>query len=183
MKKLFKEKIGSDKLLSLMAFVISLCTLYVFFYQTSLMKKQQYASVLPYLEISNTQVDGDYGFIIQNNGIGPAFINEINILYKDSIYRDKDLINFYKDVIVKQDTVLNLYNVSHATIRKGMIMPEKEIKYMLRLSNNVKNFKKKQSQLRHWLNDVIKIEIKYSSVYDEQWKIMYPETLAPIKLK
>lgn len=183
MKKLFKGKISSDRLLSIMAFGISLCTLYVFFYQTSLMKKQQYASVLPYLEIGNTEIDGDYGFILQNNGIGPAFIDEINIHYKDSVYNNTDVINFYRDIVVKQDTMLNLYNVSHATIRKGMLVPEKEVKYMLRLNNGVKNYEKKQSQLRQWLNGKIQVEIKYSSVYGEKWKIRYPETESPIKVK
>jgi len=183
MKKLFKKKISSDKLLSLMAFVISLCTLYVFFYQTSLMKKQQYASVLPYIELGNTEVEGDYGFIIQNNGIGPAFIDEINIHYKDSVYKNTDVITFYSNVIVKQDTLLNMYNVSHATIRKGMLIQEKELTYMLKLGNEVKNYEKKQFRLRRWLNGDVKVEIKYSSVYGEQWKILYPETLAPIKIK
>ena len=183
MKKLFKRKISTDRLLSLVAFVISCCTLYVFFYQTSLMKKQQYASVLPYLEIGNTQSNGDYSFIIQNNGIGPCFIDEINIHYNDSIYRNSDVNDFFEQVIIKQDTIINAHNVSHATIRKGMLIPEKEVRHMLRLGGDVKDFNKKQDRLRYWLNDEIKIEIIYSSVYGEQWRILAPETVVPIKLR
>lgn len=178
-----KFKIKSDKLMSGLAFVISLATLYVFFYQTSLIKKQQYASVLPYFEIGNTQLNGDYGFILENNGIGPGFINEIKIHYNDSVYNGYDVNDFFAYVILKQDTILDSYNVSHSSIRKGMLITEKETRYLLRLRQDAKNFELKQSRLRDWLNNKIKIEIIYSSVYEERWKIIYPETISPIKLK
>lgn len=183
MMNFFKIKISTDRLLSLVAFVISICTLYVFFYQTSLMKKQQYASVLPYLEISNTHIDGDYSFILKNNGIGPSFIDEINIHYRDSIYRGFDVNDFFEQVIVKHDTILKSNSISHATIRKGMLISEKEIKYMLRLRGDAKDFNLKQKRLRYWLNSQMKVEIIYSSVYGEQWKILTSETNMPIKIE
>lgn len=181
MKKRFK--INTDRLLAFFAFIISLFTLYVFFQQTSLMKKQQYASVLPYFAIGNTQVNGDYSFILENNGIGPGFIDEMNIHYKDSVYKNMDLNNFFIDVILKQDSLLNSSNITHATIRKGMLIPEKEIKYMIRLNNSDEDFEMKHYRLRQWFNEKIKVEIKYSSIYGEKWKIIYPEIDIPLKLK
>ncbi len=178
-----KFKISADRLLAILAFVISVCTLYVFFYQTSLMKKQQFASVLPYLAIGNTQIEGDYSFILENNGIGPAFIDEINIHYNDSIYRNMDINDFFTEVIAKQDTMLNSMSITHSTISKGMLIPEKDTKYMLRLNRNTKDFRKKHYQLRNWLNNKIKLEIKYSSIYGEKWKIVYQEIKIPLKLE
>ncbi|MFD2824400.1 hypothetical protein ACFS5M_12030 [Lacinutrix iliipiscaria] len=177
-----KIKLKPDKLMSGLAFVISLATLYVFFYQTSLIKKQQYTSVLPYFEIGNTQLGGDYSFILENNGIGPGFINEIKIHYKDSVYKGYDINDFYTEVILKQDTILNSQSISHSSIRKGMLITEKETRYLLRLKQDAENFDQKHLRLRDWLNKRIKIEITYSSIYDEQWKIIFPETLSPIKL-
>lgn len=178
-----KFKISSDRLLAILAFVISVCTLYVFFYQTTLMKKQQYASVLPYLAIGNTQIDGDYSFVLENNGIGPAFIDEINIHYKDSIYKDTDINDFFTEVIIKQDTLFNSINITHSTISKGMLIPEKDTKYMLRLRRNATNFNEKHYRLRDWLNNKIKLEIKYSSIYGEKWKIVYQDIKTPLKLE
>lgn len=178
-----KRKINIDRLFALFAFVISVCTLYVFFYQTSLMKKQQYASVLPFLSISNTLVDQDYAFILKNDGIGPAFIDEINIYYKDTVYHNKDVNDFFVEVIAKEDTLFNNTSTTHSTIRKGMLIPENDIKYMLQLNHKNKHFKKKQIALRDWLNNKIRIEVKYASIYEEKWKITYPIDETPIKIK
>ena len=175
-------KIKLDKVFTILAFIVSVGTLYLFFNQTSLMKKQQYASVLPYLEISNTHIDGDYIFIISNNGIGPAFIDEINIHYKDSMYKNSDVNDFFTNVIVKEDTLLANSNTTHATIKKGMLIPYGDTKEMVRLSKDAVNFDQKHYRLRDWFNNKIKIEIKYSSVYGEQWQFIYPVDDSPKKI-
>jgi len=176
-------KIKIEKLLTWLAFLVSVSTLYIFFYQTSLMKKQQYASVLPHLSVSNTEIDGDYSFVLTNNGIGPAFIDEINIHYKDSVFYNTDIYDFYSKVIVKKDTILNHKKIIHSTIQEGMLLPEREKKKMIVLPENVENFNKKRKLLREWLNNRISIEIKYSSVYKEQWSVVYPSQNIPIKIK
>lgn len=50
-KKSFLQNWNLDKTLSLMAFLISLGTFFLLYYQTNLTRKQQYASVFPYLEL------------------------------------------------------------------------------------------------------------------------------------
>ena len=182
MKKKLNFKFSLDRLLAVFAFMISLCTLYVFYQQTSLMKKQQYASVLPYFSISNTQINGDYSFILENNGIGPGFIEEINIHYQDSVYKNKDVNSFFIDVILKKDSLLNSSNITHATIRKGMLIPDNEKKDMIKLNSSDVDFENKHYKLRQWFNEKIKVEIKYSSIYGEKWKIIYPEIDVPLKL-
>ncbi|MGB5387768.1 MAG: hypothetical protein WBN20_13370, partial [Eudoraea sp.] len=47
-----KFKWNSDKILSLSAMSISVLTLIIFIYQTNLMSKQNYLSILPYVQIS-----------------------------------------------------------------------------------------------------------------------------------
>lgn len=177
------KKLKVEKLFSYLAFIVSVATLCIFFYQTSLMKKQQYASVLPFLSMGNTEVNKNYSFILVNNGIGPAFIDEINIHYKDTIYRNMDVNGFFEEVISKKDTLFSSVGITHSTLRKGMLIPEKEMKHMLQLKRDINNFKEKRKRLRYWLNNEIKIAIKYSSVYGEQWSIIYPEEETPIKIK
>lgn len=177
------KKIKLEKLFGVLAFLVSIGTLYIFFYQTSLMKKQQYTSVLPFLSISNTLVDQDYAFILRNDGIGPAFIDEINIYYRDTVYHNKDINDFFAEVITKEDTLFSTAFVTHSTIKKGMLIPEKEVKYMLQLDHRDENFKKRQVALRDWLNNKIRIEVKYASIYEEKWKIEYPIDETPIKIK
>ena len=175
-------KIRLDKIFTILAFIVSVGTLYLFFHQTSLMKKQQYASVLPYLEISNTHIEDDYCFIISNNGIGPAFIDEINIHYNNTIYRNNDLNEFLLQVMVKEDTILNSNKITHSTIKIGMLIPQVNTKEMIRLKNDDINFDNMHYRLRDWLNKKIKIEIKYSSIYGEQWKLIYPIDDSPKKV-
>lgn len=178
-------KIKTDRLFAILAFVVSVSTLYVFFYQTSLMKKQQYTSVLPFLSLGNTQVNENYSFVLTNNGIGPAFIEKINIHYQDTIFYNSDINEFFNKVIKQEDTIFNSMGITHSTLRKGMLIPEKETRYMLTLNHEVDDFKNKQIRLREWLNNQIKVEIEYSSIYKEKWRIIYPnpDNDAPIKIK
>ena len=81
---------SSDKLLSLFAFLVSVGTFSTFAYQTYLIQKQQYVSTMPYLMLFlNSDGSGEYtqhSISLANNGIGPAFIQDIKIHYRDSIY-------------------------------------------------------------------------------------------------
>ena len=96
---------SSDRWLSLLAIIASLGTLFTVAYQTDLIRKQQYASVLPYLEIWNSTGGDSYRLILLNNGIGPAFVEGVNIYYRDTIYQ-MDPANFLAKEIVKTDTIV-----------------------------------------------------------------------------
>ena len=178
-----KSKIKIEKLFTWLAFLVSVCTLYLFFYQTSLMKKQQYASVLPFLSVGNTEKGGNYSFLLTNDGIGPAFINEMNIHYKDSVYKNIDVNTFFLNVIREKDTLFKTsQDIIHSTVRKGMLIPDGQTIQMLSLIKKAENFEIKQQQLRTWLNSKIKVEIIYESVYKEKWRMIYPSEDAPQKI-
>ncbi len=60
------RKLDSDKILSLSAMFISICTLVVFLYQTNLIRKQQYMSVYPHLLLGNYGTwTPNYKFVLQ----------------------------------------------------------------------------------------------------------------------
>lgn len=86
---------NSDKIISLSAFVISIATLLALMYQirlsgeqNELVRKQQYASVLPYLAIQVGTNNGSelFRLTLKNNGVGPAFIDEIRVVYNSQTY-------------------------------------------------------------------------------------------------
>ena len=91
MKKKFWN---SDKILSLSAMFISLCTLIVFIYQTELIRVEQHKSVYPYLSLSNGGSGNiNYRYILENKGIGPAVLTSIKVTDSEGKVFD-DIVDF-----------------------------------------------------------------------------------------
>lgn len=160
------KKWSSDRWMSIAAIVASVGTLFVIVYQTNLIRKQQYASVLPYLEMwnSNPGREGEtYKYVLMNNGIGPAFIKEVKIHYQDSIYL-YDPYDFAYHVIRPRDSLINY---SYSNIRKGRLIPPGEKVDLIGVTKDALN----AGILRNWFgnNDSIAVEIIYESVYGERW--------------
>jgi len=63
---------------------ISFLTLIIFIYQTNLMSKQNFLSILPYLQISTSdnKAENTFSLDIKNHGVGPAIIESVIIYYK-----------------------------------------------------------------------------------------------------
>lgn len=157
---------SSDRWLSIVAIIASLGTLFTIVYQTNLIRKQQYASVLPYLEMwnSNPGKDGEtYLLLLMNNGIGPAFIKEVRIHYGDSAYRDDPATFTYK-VIKPKDSISNIH---YSNIKAGRLIPAGEQVELVGVSKDTVN----APILRRWFaqTDSIEVEIIYESVYGERW--------------
>ena len=175
------KKWTSDRWLSIVAIIASMGTLFTIVYQTNLSRKQQYASVLPYLEIWNSNSADSYRLILVNNGIGPAFIENVSIVYKDSTY-EMDPARFLEQVILLEDTIRY---VSHSNIRKGRLIPAGTEVKLLQIQDDKENADK----LRLWFNgsnsiraEVPEIVIEYSSVYGERWKIQKYGTSQPVRI-
>ena len=83
-----KIKWNSERILSLSAMSISFITLIIFIYQTNLMNKQNYLSILPYLQVStsNNSEGNSYLLSIQNYGVGPAIIESVKMQYQGQEY-------------------------------------------------------------------------------------------------
>ena len=80
-----------ERIISVSAMIVSVATLFLILYQTNLIRKEQKASVLPSLTIGYS-VDGNANDIeetiwVSNQGLGPAFIDEINIIQDGERYR------------------------------------------------------------------------------------------------
>ncbi len=165
---------NSDKFLSLSAILISFATFATLIYQTRIFQKQQYASVLPYLEIWNSNpTDSKYRLLLINNGIGPAFIKDIKIHFQGKQY-NYDPSTFYGNVIFPKDTIRFI----SSNIVKGQLIPAGEEIEMVLVENSVEDVRKMRKLFG---NQRAKIEVVYSSVYEEQWRIVGMGN-APVKL-
>jgi hypothetical protein len=169
-----KLKLNSDKVLSITAFVISIATLIALIYQSNLVKeqnkliqKEQYASVMPYLTMGfmGSEDDSKFELILKNDGVGPAFIKEISIQYKDSLY-PISIIEFYTQILkIKNE---NNVKILRNDIAKNMVIPvNKQIPLLTFYTNQEEAFK----LLGAFGTMEANIEITYASIYDQKWKL------------
>jgi hypothetical protein len=60
------------------AFVVSICSLFIYIYQSKIMSEQQQVAAWPYVEWYTNNVNG-YKLAVQNKGIGPAIVRDVSI--------------------------------------------------------------------------------------------------------
>lgn len=159
---------NSNKLLSLLAFLISIGTFTTFAYQTYLIQKQQYASVLPYLMIQPyNDGSGEYTtreLRLRNNGVGPAFIRSVKTYYQDSVY-SQDPSQFYFKSIDHPDSTETAVN--NESIFPGYVIPPgKNVLLIGSASEYSAN-----TIAKYFTSQKAVFEIDYSSIYDEVWRI------------
>lgn len=170
-KKKLRRRKGSafwenQKLLSITAVLISIGTLLVFLYQTNLVRKQQYMSVLPYLEFQNHAVLSDhYKLVLKNKGIGPALITSRNILIRGKEL-DMDIGTYLTNNMVVEDSA----DFVISNIRKGNLISEKEgIDLIVLQSSTSRPGLEKLHGLIY--NDSLEFVVEYESVYGERWQV------------
>ncbi|SDK61050.1 hypothetical protein SAMN05421823_10359 [Catalinimonas alkaloidigena] len=179
-----------DKVISITALCVSLGTFIIFSYQTRLLHdqtqflrdqtklqnqqtqllqnqqqaylKQQYASVMPYLEVWNSQAHDYFKFILTNNGVGPAFIREVRMHYRDTVYA-LDPANFLEKVLPDSLRI----NFVYSNLEPGRVVPAGEQIEMIYVSSPREVIK-----LKTFLQAQPQIEIRYASIYDEEWRML-----------
>lgn len=170
-----KARWTTDKIVSFSAIMISLVTLIVFIYQTQLMAEQQRLSVLPHMSFAYMNTGGpDFTILVSNDGIGPAFVEDVEIHYADSIYK-KDLPSFLYQDVPEMDSI---ENVVHSNILPGQLIPAGRRIEILMVEGSQKDADRLLSLLRQ-LN--IRAELRYRSAYNERW-LLTTDSFAPIPL-
>jgi len=81
-------KINFELLLGLSATFLSFAALVVSLFQTKIARKQQHASVWPYLAAFNSNSANSNSYKVKNYGIGPAIIKNVKWETEDSVYTD-----------------------------------------------------------------------------------------------
>lgn len=159
-----------DTYLSILAVISSFCAIGITFYQAYLQRTQQYASVIPILESYNTSIlpDGGKGYaiIIANNGLGPAFIDDVSFNYKDKPYRS---IGNLEKAILKQGNIKDSTSLT-SDLWKGRVIPQGDQFALIQSTD-----KRVERVIRENLDEV-EIVVVYKSVYGEKWRHRFPAT-------
>jgi len=179
-----KLKWNSDKIVGLSAMSISILTLIIFIYQTNLMSKQNYLSILPYLQISTSDNKGENTFSldIKNHGVGPAIIESVIIYYNDEKHDlreyDSYLYYFLKSEMPVLDSVKFF---SSSSLDKGIAIPPNSNYNVFKVVGSEEDYELITSSLAILLKQGLRYEITYRSIQNERW-IIHNDSEGPEKL-
>ncbi|MDJ1470037.1 hypothetical protein QNI19_00575 [Cytophagaceae bacterium DM2B3-1] len=162
----FLKRLSSDKIIAIMATVISICALFTSVYQVKIERKQQYASMWPSLHIySQTQMLPDSaqnfcGIRITNKGVGPAIIKKIEIWYRDQVCEDeRDLIQKVTGGNMNEGEAIN-------QIWEDRVLASNEEIEWIKVGGAINT-----RQFREALKTgYIHVRLEYASVYEERWE-------------
>lgn len=159
---------NSDKITSISAMLISVMTLIVLVYQTNIMRDEQRLSVFPYLSINRAQTGTpNFAIVLHNNGIGPAFVESVKVMYKGKDYQ-MDLPNFLFKHVPEADSIDNLF---HSNIYPGMLIPAGNKFNILEIDNSQEDSNKLLKLFGKLMKEDFDFEIIYRSIYKERWKL------------
>jgi hypothetical protein len=167
---------NADKIVSLSAILISLATMTIYLYQTHLIQKQQNASVMPYLLVgASSHNENHFSIEVANNGLGPAFIEGVNVVFQGKKYKNCDLPTFFYNYNPQKDTL----NFSYGSIISGMLVASGKT-----IINVQANDKKSTNKMKEyfWSKGILDIEIIYTSIYGEKWFVNM-KNIRPTKIE
>lgn len=179
-----KLKWNSDKILSLSAMSISFLTLIIFIYQTNLMSKQNFLSILPYLQISTSdnKAENTFSLDIKNHGVGPAIIESVIIYYKGEKHDLRDYDNYFYNYLKSETPVLDSVNFfSYATLGRGIAIPANSNYNVFKVFESEKDYDLLTKSIGELLRKGMRYEITYRSIQNEHWMI-HSDSEGPEKL-
>jgi len=183
-----KKRLNADRIVSVSAIIVSLATLVMILYQTILTRKEQHVSVMPSLMIGYGKSIDSLSIVeeriwLENNGLGPAFIESMLII--DSAgQHEVDLFGYFEKINGNNDTK------GVVRIVPGIIVPENQGRtlYVKKsgqespiILGNYFEFPYKVDWPKRDNSNKAVIEIYYKSIYDDKWKVR-SDSPTPIEL-
>ncbi|WP_445382022.1 hypothetical protein [Robiginitalea sp. IMCC43444] len=182
--KRIKIKWNSEKILSLSAMAMSFLTLLIFIYQTNLMSRQNYLSILPYLQLSysNNPEAHSFSLSLKNHGVGPAILESVRLKYKGSDYNvaeyDYELLSLLRELDPSLDS---LKTFNFATLEEGIAIPANTSYTILSVANSPEDYKLLLQSLDRIEREGVRYEIGYKSLQDEHW-IIHDDSAGPKRI-
>jgi hypothetical protein len=157
-----------DTWLSVAAVVTSVCALTITIYQAYLQRKQQYASVMPVLDLygNNGNLDGDKTYrldiVLTNNGIGPAFVRRFEYWYKG---KRQGSFNEIVGKVAQEVGIKDVNNVVYSGLWEGRVIPQNQEVKLISIADDAlgRQFYERGGSMR--------LRIWYESIYGETWRI------------
>lgn len=158
-----RKPLSLETLLGVAAVVTSICALSITFYQAYLQRVQQYASVMPALD--SVPVDDEkggvysYKILLNNNGLGPAFVKKYEFAYRGKVYDTLPKIV----VALRNELRADSVETSFDNLYPGKILPVGQGIELLSVED------RKVARALNQSPNRIRLKIWYESVYGERW--------------
>ncbi|CAI8821864.1 hypothetical protein EMIT0P100_10685 [Pseudomonas sp. IT-P100] len=152
------ESHWTDDVPAIASVFIALLALFVTLYQSHLSRKHNRLSVKPHLAIHSEEDDDTFKIIIKNDGLGPATIDMFNI-FANSVLVDgageKLLMTAFENLT--RCTVIAI-----EAINTPFVLPTNQQIQLVTLK-----FDKNLNSIEDYLEENLRLEIKYKSIYEE----------------
>lgn len=154
--------------------MVSVLTLVIFIYQTSLMRKQNYLSILPYVQFAERNHPNSkiYELSLKNHGVGPAILESVQMIYHGKVENltsyNNELLSYLKQ---KRPALDSLANYTYATLDPGIALPANEVYTFLKVEGSEKDCKLIAKTIESLLQDGLEYKLIYKSIQDERWQI------------
>lgn len=180
-----KIKWNSERLLSLSAMTLSVITLFIFIWQTNLMSRQNYLSILPYLQFSvHDDASGNsYGLSLKNHGVGPAILESVILEYRGKRYDLKEYNNELHKLLNSLKPELDSVQYTElGSLNRGIAIPANASYVILSIMNSPSDYPTLANTIRDLVESGIRYEIIYQSLQGERWMI-HNDSEGPQKLE
>ena len=147
------------------------------------MSKQNYLSILPYVQISTSddKAQNTFSLDIKNHGVGPAIIESVIIYYKGEKHDLKEYNNYLYDYLKTEMPILDSVNFfSYSTLDKGIAIPANSNYNVLKVESE-RDYDLLTKSIAELLSEGLRFEIIYRSIQDERW-IIHSNSEGPQKL-
>lgn len=162
------SKFSMDTIISFSAIIIATASIFVAVWQGYETRKHNRLSVRPKLQISYSVDEERFGYILINNGLGPATITEIKI-FIDGIEMTNPGFSGYDELIDKLN--FNNRRKAHSSLNPGTNIKAGEMKNII-LFNIEKD--DNLDELLPTIYQRISMEITYMSMYNEEFIYTFP---------
>jgi hypothetical protein len=176
----FFSRFNTDRIVGLSAMVVGVSSLAVTGYQATLERQTQHASVMPYLYIQLSVNDNGVNLMLTNSGIGPALIDDVRVSYQGKQIVG-DPYDFYTGLKLPPTKTMGVDKVlpgrlipAGATITMlgfGPVDRERMVKELLGLFEIAEVPRSWYENAGTTNTPKAVIEIGYSSVYGDQWRV------------
>jgi hypothetical protein len=154
----FPKKVKPELLIALLAVFISFLTLFVYLYQSTIMKTQQKMSVWPHVTFGPSWGSDYFTINLINKGVGPAIIKNVSVEINNSqIDGIHEIMKFVPDSLQSE------YNYSSLFVGQVIMAGEKIQLFQSRNTGTIRYL------LKLMESEKIKIEVCYCSVYNDCW--------------
>ncbi|UFH53819.1 hypothetical protein [Spirosoma sp. KNUC1025] len=157
-----KRPINIELLLGISATFLSLAALVVSIFQTKIARDQQQASVWPFLQTLQSNLDQEFHYGLENKGVGPAIIKEYKLSYRGKAYPDIQALFF--DQIGRRTPG----GKGFSGVASGAVFKPGESLDLLFVGGNDSIIQRTEAML---IDTSFRLQIQYADVYGNCWQL------------